>query len=82
MFIHLLPLYIYSSIAFMLFFISKYAFLFYSFIFYSIDKKRFLIFSVFNRSQDSAVWRSAIISLTFINRVSEPRSFSSSFMVI
>ena len=76
MFIHLLPLYIYSSITFMLFFISKYAFLFYSFIFYSIDKKRslfkknvpvsfrkrerFLIFSVFNRSQDSAVWRSAI----------------------
>ena len=42
MFIHLLPLYIYSSIAFMLFFISKYAFLFYSFIFYSIDKKRSL----------------------------------------
>lgn len=42
MFIHLLPLYHYSSITFMLSFISKYAFLFYSFIFYSIDKKRSL----------------------------------------
>ena len=42
MFVHLLPLYLYSSITFMLFFISKYAF-FYSFIFYSIDKKTFSI---------------------------------------
>lgn len=42
MFIHLLALYLYSSITFMLFFISKYAFLFYSFIFYGIDKKRSL----------------------------------------
>lgn len=47
MFIHLLPLYIYSSITFMLFFISKYAFLFYSFIFYSIDKKRSLFKKTF-----------------------------------
>lgn len=43
MFVHLLPLYLYSSITFMLFFISKYAFLFYSFIFYSIDKKTFSV---------------------------------------
>ena len=42
MFVHLLPLYLYSSITFMLFFISEYAFLFYSFIFYGIDKKNVL----------------------------------------
>lgn len=47
MFIHLLPLYIYSSITFMLSFISKYAFLFYSFIFYSIDKKSSLFKKTF-----------------------------------
>ena len=47
MFIHLLPLYLYSSITFMLSFISKYAFLFYSFIFYSIDKKRSLFKKTF-----------------------------------
>ena len=47
MFIHLLPLYLYSSITFMLFFISEYAFLFYSFIFYGIDKKRSLFKKTF-----------------------------------
>lgn len=47
MFIHLLPLYLYLSIPFMLFFISKYAFLFYSFIFYGIDKKRSLFKKTF-----------------------------------
>lgn len=47
MFIHLLPLYHYSSITFMLSFISKYAFLFYSFIFYGIDKKRSLFKKTF-----------------------------------
>ena len=47
MFIHLLPLYHYSSITFMLSFISEYAFLFYSFIFYGIDKKRSLFKKTF-----------------------------------
>lgn len=47
MFIHLLPLYHYSSITFMLSFISEYTFLFYSFIFYGIDKKRSLFKKTF-----------------------------------